>query len=260
MTKRSTLIVLYREEFVTGIINVGAEGIILQYDPVKDVVDIEGMERPLLERRYARERKPKVISKIPLERGRLFNRASESIDDAYDIICAIDTNWAQVLNKNVHVTGIELYEKQWIDSARGLERVWRFHSPFCIQFIELAPKQENAGWSAALHQLESQRFISRTQRVGVVVDSDLGNLEFYNQRKERFDGFNYLPSKWKFIYASDVTVETLPNHAIRNAHKISHSLLRLLATGAAPLATVGGKPPYFEASRLLFFKSKEVGF
>jgi hypothetical protein len=243
-----------REETLTGIINVKDGKIVVKYSSADDAIEIEGLQKPYIERTYDRVKGPKSLVKIPVSNGKLFNRPERSLDDSYDVICAIDTNTRLVRQKRISVTGIVICEKCWIGDPHGLTRGWLYHTPFCIEIIELSEaKAENAGWSFALSHLESLDYIRRDERVGIVVDSDLGNLTAYNERRERYDSFNLLPLNWRFIYgSSDIGAETLVNLSIKTADNAAKQCLRYLESGNQMLATRGGNLPHFEAIAVIW--------
>ena len=64
-------------------------------------------------------------------------------------------------------------------------------------------------------------------RVGLIVDSDLGNLSDFNKRVKPVSDEFYLPTNFELIYASDRANDNILNEVIITCHSISKDILEI---------------------------------
>ncbi len=184
---------------------------------------------------YDRQKRPKVLSRVPQAKGATFE-INEAIENNFDIVFAIDTNTRQFGDYNVSVSGIIQCQKVIaVDPSGKAWQDWQYWVPFCMEFIEIKTKPENLGWMMLIDLLISKvsKFIEK--RIGIIVDSDLENLNHYNLRTlPIYEGF-FLPKKIKLIYAScDGGMEFFSNKMLRLADKVSKNMLDELESGRIP--------------------------
>jgi hypothetical protein len=63
------------------------------------------------------------------------------------------------------------------------------------------------------------------RKIGVIVDSDLGNLNDYNQRMKPICDNYFLPAEFELIFASDKVTDNIFNRMIATCHKLSSIML-----------------------------------
>lgn len=94
-------------------------------------------------------------------------------------------------------------------------------------------KPENSGWHRTIqHIKEIYPESYMTMKFGIVVDSDLGELQNYNNKTKPFIDNIFLPPNVHLIYASaDVGKENIYNKMIHIADKISNQMNKHLENG-----------------------------
>jgi len=186
---------------------------------------------------YDRPKGPKVLSRIPQAHPDVSFDTPPALLKNFDFLCAVDTNNREIQGKRVCVVGIYTFKRVLIPAAAGVKEDWQGDVPFCLEYINirLDLKPENFGWLATYEHLLKFDIIDKTKRVGMVVDSDLGNLNAYNKRELPVDGPDFLPPNVTLIYASaDAGKESLVNQALSIADSVSTQVLDALQSGKAP--------------------------
>lgn len=201
---------------------------------------------------YDRKKGEKILSRIPQGNEGLFFDQPEALEKNFDILCAVDTNTLVLQGKRVSVTGVALLVPVWVPEAKGLTKYWKFDVPFCLEFVELKMKPENFGWVAALEQMHHRGVIDLNKKIGLIVDSDLGNIPDFNARKKPVEGQWLLPENTQLIYASaDVGKEYIANKAIGVADSVSAQCLDAVNSGKAPFNEKRVDSPFYEGFRFI---------
>lgn len=96
-------------------------------------------------------------------------------------------------------------------------------------------KIENITWKGIIQEIQKDE--QSTKRIGLVVDSDLGNLEAYNNRTLPLTEDFYLPENFSLLYASADYTDEWSNKMIRMCDREAAGQLKkyykeLLAKGA----------------------------
>ena len=135
----------------------------------------------------------------------------------------------------------------------GAEAHWYLDVPFCWEFIGVkSDKVENFGWLAAIEELTARGFMPQSTRVGMVVDSDLGNLSDYNNRRKPFIGTHFLPPNVQLIYASaDVGKENIVNKVLSVADSVSGQVLDAVISGEVAFNKTRVEHAWFEGIRII---------
>lgn len=186
---------------------------------------------------YDRSKGPKVVSRIPQNGIDLLFNHCKSIESNYEIIFAVDTNTWEISGKNISVTGIVQAQKVIVVNENGVAtNAWKSITPFCIELMEVRNKPENLGWFLVIDHINKETKFKRFERVGIIVDSDLGSIKLYNSKeKPIFEKF-YLPERFQLIYASsDTGQELLANRMLKYADKASNQCLMALKDGVVPI-------------------------
>jgi len=142
---------------------------------------------------------------------------------SYDHLIAIDTNTNQVNGSTVSITAAY----HVIPQSRNAE------SAFCrarvlalLEFWNVTVKPENLGWWQVLRALEAhpQEYAGK---IGLVVDSDLGNHQAFNDRTLPIVADYYLPENVTILYGSDKGgAEHLSTKMIKYCHDLASDLYK----------------------------------
>ena len=187
---------------------------------------------------YDRPKGPKVLSRVPQKHVDVSFDAPEALEKNFDFLCAVDTNTRGIRGKNVSMVGVVAFQAVWVPEEAGLTKYWQFDVPFCLEYVEIKSAPENFGWLAALERLRIQDLINGALRVGMVVDSDLGNIADYNHRKRPVDGSDYLPANVQLVYATgDAGKDNILNKALSLADSVASQTLRAIEDGSMPFNT-----------------------
>jgi hypothetical protein len=197
---------------------------------------------------YDRPKGPKVLSRVPQKGENLTFSADAALKKNYDFLCAVDTNSRVIQGKDVSATAVLIVTP--IPQDKGTS--WRFDVPFCLEFVELKEPRENFGWVAACEELWRAGKVTNTMRSGMIVDSDLGNINKFNQRKKPLLASFYLPPNLQLLYASsDVGKENVVNKALAIADSISKQTLDAIEKGVAPFNQQRVITPWYEGYRIV---------
>lgn len=146
--------------------------------------------------------------------------------DNYDYIFAIDTNTypekidglncSCAIMYYAEVTRIDEINRSYIANPI-LSIDWYYSSDIKI---------ETLSWKDSIRILMS--FIPSNKKVGIVIDSELSNLEKYNNRSLSVYGDWYLPDNYSFIYATANKKDEWCNKLIIQCDKIASARLKQL--------------------------------
>ncbi|CAN7403812.1 hypothetical protein [Rhizobium sp. LjRoot254] len=211
----------------------------------------KAMQNVYSEITYDRKKGPKILSRIPQSFGGAAFDPSDAIAKHYDFLCAVDTNTRIINGHKISVTGIVTFTEA--PPPPGASRYWKLDVPFCWEFRDLKVEAaENFGWQAALESLEERDFLSPSMKVGVVVDSDLGNLPQYNDRVKPFFEQRFLPPNVRLIYASaDAGMEAITNRVLSVADSVSTQVLNAIENGDVEFNSKIVESPWYEGIRII---------
>jgi hypothetical protein len=204
------------------------------------------------ERTYDRAKGPKVLSRVPQD-GDLLTFSQGAALKKYDFLCAVDTNTRLIRGYSVSVVGILTVAPEPLSRPEGPGTFWRFDVPFCLEYIGVKVAPENFGWITAWEHLVQNRIITAAMKVGMIVDSDLGNINSYNQQTKPVFASIHLPKTVQLLYASsDAGKEDVANKALAAADTISTQALRAVEGGAVPFNSELRESPWFERYRIIW--------
>ncbi len=169
---------------------------------------------------YFGEKKIRVLSEIPKD------ASDNSLDlnkklKRYNSILAIDTN-TKIIKGETYSIG---YSCQLTHKINNDKIIWTLHPVQVFIIIGKGEKYENRNWVSLVKYLQSHKAHNLNHKIGIIVDSDLGEIGDYNKGlKPVFDDF-ILPEQFEFIYASDKASDNVLNDSIRHCHKVAKLLL-----------------------------------
>lgn len=142
---------------------------------------------------YDRAKGEKVLFQVP--GGVAMDLSGAFSAHSFDWLIAVDTNTKESGAERISITGALLARAALMPGCLRLERL----ELKCYEFRNVVGKPENLAWREVLRGLPLE---VRGKRIGLVVDSDLGQIESYNsQTLPIYENF-YLPTYVKLIYAS----------------------------------------------------------
>ena len=181
---------------------------------------------------YDRKNKKKVINKLDLDSSRIPVNPDISLQK-FDLLYAIDTNTKFANGKTISVAAVVLCK---LHLAKDGNLTVQYGPLFSMEFWNISDHPENVAWMKVIQFITQDQAYTPNQKIGIVVDSDLGNLPVYNTRSTPIYGDFYLPPNFELIYASaDVgEKEFLVNHLIAQCEYMAKSLLRNLSLSGIP--------------------------
>lgn len=168
---------------------------------------------------YERPTKPKIISGMPLSglsgHSDLLTWSAELALRKYNFVYAIDTNTRPIRGEQVSVSAI--VKCTFVPVAVDKTLVLCGCDDKVFAFRNIQEKPENTAWRELIEAMLRNPQHTPALRIGLIVDSDLGNLAAFNGRSLPVVADFYLPEGFTLIYASsDVgTRDSVLNAAIR---------------------------------------------
>ena len=242
-----------RKNFIYGTTAGKVTEIEVTYDLTSDGVRFGGdMVNIYSEVTYDRRKSEKVLSRIPQSMDELSHSQDQALEKNYDVLCAVDTNTRVINGERVSIVGLIVVELVFVPDPEGLVKAWRYESPFCLEFVDIKGSPENFGWIAAIEELRQSGVFQGKGRIGVIVDSDLGNIADFNSRTKPVFAEVTLPQNVQLIYASaDAGKENLVNKMISMADSISSKCLKMLQSGTIPFNKKNSSHPWYARKRII---------
>lgn len=163
---------------------------------------------------YKRNKNDKLLVK-----GKSFGRHvlhPNSILTSYDNLFFIDTNTKKIESHSVSVTAVIHARMEHMNDRVNI----KYALLSVLEFWDADVPPERLGWYAFLTAIETS-----TEYVGnknaLVVDSELNNISYYNDRKQPILGDYYLPNKFEILYASADIGASLPNKFIKTCDRLA---------------------------------------
>ena len=146
---------------------------------------------------------------------------------SYDWLMAIDTNTNVILGRKVHLgLAVEIVAM----TQQGLKFVdpqFRYATHFT--FSGDYEKPELMNWKQLIEFVIEDAGYTPEIKIGIIVDSELGNIQAYNKREMPIIGDFFLPANFQLMYASaDAQNDSVFNQAIAFCDKTATYLLEEL--------------------------------
>jgi hypothetical protein len=142
---------------------------------------------------------------------------------SYDHLIAVDTNTNSVNGSTVSITAAYHMKPQGHDQnyANCLARVLAL-----VEYWNVVEKPENLGWWQILKALADHP-MEYAGKIGLIVDSDLGNHQAFNDRTIPIFSDFFLPENVTIIYGSDKGGgEHLSTKMIKYCHDLASDLYK----------------------------------
>jgi hypothetical protein len=169
---------------------------------------------------YPRPKGPKMTVQIPASGGSI--GSIKAAIAAFTRIAGVDTNSRVIDGVKVSVTVVcELLEVSYRGDVWSgcVEPLW------ALEFRDPTRDPERIGWSHAFSKGVELGWFDAGERVLMVVDSHLGELENINRRTTSIIDEVYLPVGASIAYASPETTDSPVNGLIRHCDRLSSGLL-----------------------------------
>lgn len=171
---------------------------------------------PELSQSYKRKRKGgnKVIVKGVARGDHVFD--PESLLIGFDHIFAIDTNTKSLGEDSISVSGVVHGFLSFEEDQVRLN-----YTPiFLLEFWNAQTKPERLGWYALISAIERNPDFAE-KKVGIIVDSELGELDGLNERRSPLDEAYFLPTGFELIYATGDVASNATNKLIRLCDRLA---------------------------------------
>ena len=225
-----------RSEAIFGTTSGEISELRLTVDPKTGSISFgQAMTNVYSERSYERPKAPKVLSRMPQPSHAAMFEDSDALAVHFDRVFAVDTNTKDIDGRRMSVVGVATLKREVVLGPERVESGWRFDAPFAIEYGDLVAKPEPFGWMGALEILKQRGFYDAGQRIGLIVDSELGQLKDFNARTVPVDSGEFLPQGVTLIYASsDAGKESVLNSALAIADAAASQILAALRDGRIP--------------------------
>lgn len=212
-------------DYSTGRFTMLADG-----KPVED-----GIDGATIEFSYRRKNKKKIILSVPQFGNEIYSTPFGFVWH-YDAIIAIDTNTRKIRGVR-HSIGVmallQCVENTFTKGGPGEKMVFKRRIIGTMHAKEVPPKIENHFWKEGIENIPKfwPEYMPGN-KLGIVVDSDLDQLDAYNSRALPIVKDYFLPNDMTLMYASTETgADYLPNNLIRLCDREAVLRLRAIARG-----------------------------
>lgn len=221
-----------RDDYVYGNTTDVVSALTVRFDSMGgvsiDEIASATIRRQLSHVRARKDKGDKVIVSVPANDFSLSRSHFEELKSRFDYLAAVDTNTIADINGPVRLAGYAVSACTISVIAEALSTLHseiRFQplASYLILDTAAAIKHEPLGWHLALKHMDTP--FLRCQRLGMIVDSDLGKHLGINSQKLPYFGNHVLPTNTSLIYASADRSDTLPNQMIKYSDNIAGQVL-----------------------------------
>lgn len=192
----------------------------LVYDGnILKVLDEDGKEMEIDQKQFSRyrERKSSKGDKtiIDINNANVASLNLRKYIDEYDELYAIDTNTRKI-NEKYYSVGV-------LCKFNSEKNIIEITIIVTSENDDIKPEMEQAVWNKVIEFINNIH--KKDEKIGLIVDCDLQNIEAYNMRKLKIGNNRYLPENFKLIYASADINDNLFNTMIKNCDVYATKLL-----------------------------------
>jgi len=168
---------------------------------------------------YQRRKGNKVINQIPALNG--FRTENPDMHlTKYDLFCAVDTNTSAIQGVNVSVSCVMVGRSKPVESVSETSFDFFFKPVAFYEFRHQQETPETYGWWLVIKALLEDPLANPDEKIAIIVDSRLDELEAINKRQKPFYQKYLLPPNYKLLYASsDVGKEFVINKIFSQCDK-----------------------------------------
>ena len=208
-----------REEYVYGTTADVVSSLTFTYEPATGRASIAEVDPSTITRKLSHKREgkgDKVIYSAPAEDFSLSLGYVDELKKRFDYVIAVDTN----TRKKPDVAGGYAISASCMYciieplKSHTDEIPYQYLASYVILDTDMQAKHESLGWYLAIKHHIDTPFL-RTQRIGVIVDSELGKHLEINSRTTPYHADFHLPANVSLIYASSDKTDTFANGMIK---------------------------------------------
>jgi hypothetical protein len=177
-----------------------------------------------LQHYYERKHKPKILCAAFFKNRQPRTNINHFLTEL-DIHFAIDTNTIEIAEiGEVSMTAVFMGQQS---TANGAETIASNKRYYIEANIDVEGKAENFAWKNLIETIEKDEQFRNFTKIGIIVDSDLQELEQYNSLEKPLYSNFYLPNRFQLLYATDASgnQEFAPNKLISICDKTATEAL-----------------------------------
>lgn len=216
------------------------------YDSETGGFEISGVDPATLRSEIFYERdsgKDKIVLSVPAKSNLPAFDSWRQVTGQVAHLIAIDTNSRVVNGKRVSVT----FACYIPNKLQNLGKYFYFE-PLCsyaVLDVVAAASPERIGWHLILREHLNMSLIPPEEKLGIVVDSELGRLNAINSRTEAYYETHMLPDRMLMMYASDAAAGPVLADMIKFCDTSARRMLDHIEAESIEFpATVGNDPNY----------------
>jgi len=162
--------------------------------------------------------KEKILSMAPTQKMASAFGLMANIRMNFDVLIAIDTN-TNIMNGNKISITTSFFTPSLISSNLNAELLSSWISFDCIDSLN----PERLGWHLVIKYNIIQKK-NPPQKIGIIVDSELGLIDLINKREIPYYADNLLPDNVQLLYASETETGSFPNEMIKCCDYVSREV------------------------------------
>lgn len=184
--------------------------------------EVVSAEKVVLSTTYDRPKGPKILNQQEFKRSSHFTVDNTEVLKCYEQVWGVDTNHRDVFSQSANVTAVTVCDSNGSGD---------YYPVLAIVFGKVKCNPELYGWRKFIEFIMRLDGYEPLKRYALIVDSELGDIEFFNSRKKPIHADFFLPDNWDLIYASsDVGKENILNKVIACSDKTSNKVIELMST------------------------------
>ncbi|MBD9501079.1 hypothetical protein IB256_09840 [Pseudomonas sp. PDM17] len=199
----------------------------IQLDPATNQLNILEIHPSTIRRQITHKRDgkdDKILYSAPVTDFSLLSTDFSELQQRFHYLMAVDTNTLNEIHQGYRVSACCIYVVKEPLQVLSSEIPYQHHASYLILNSDHQAKSEPIGWHLAITRSIPGDFI-QSNRIGMIVDSELGKHVDINAHKEPYYETTYLPPTMQLIYASSDKSATFANDMIRNCDSGAKMLL-----------------------------------
>jgi hypothetical protein len=230
-----------RHDTIIGVTKGSVSKLTITYDKVDGSIFIHELDPETIHLVRSHDRtsgKEKVLTSIKSANPRVPFDVLPALRANFDFLLAIDTNTRVIAGRRVSIT--VAYRTPKSIKIRG-DIAFIPVCGYVMLDVDSSINPERLGWQLVLSS-NIDAVALKHERLGVIVDSELGALPEMNSRSQPIYEDSFLPNFATLIYASDASADSLPSQMIRYCDKAAEAVFSRLMVDLSILE--GVKMPY----------------
>jgi len=178
--------------------------------------------------------KEKIVSSVRVMTENPPLKPWRAIKSQYSYAVAVDTSTDIVGERRLSATFIRAIPKALAECRDGEEIPCVTLGAYLILDVIDGVNPECVGWDFVIAKHVLPGKFSASDRVALIVDSELGKLARLNARKEPYYMGKTLPPLVSLVYASDGSADAVPNALIRQCDRGAKRVLEFVRENGIP--------------------------